>query len=81
MHQPFHDLRIVIHALEQHGLCAQRHARVRQLAARGLHLRRQFVWMVEMQVHINRVIFFHDFTKLGSDAFRQRAGDAGADPD
>ncbi len=81
VHQAFHDLRVVVDALEQNGLAPQRHARVRQHAAGGFHLRRQFVRMVEMQVHVNRVVLLDDLAELGSDALRQGARDARADAD
>ena len=79
VHQPLHDLRIVVDAFQEHGLGAERDARVRQHPAGGRDLRRQLVRMVEMQVHINGVILFHDLAELRGDPLRQRAGDAGTD--
>ena len=81
VHQAFHDLRVIVDAFEQNGLGAQRHARVRQHAAGGFYLRRQFVRVVEMQVHVNRVVLLDDLAELGGDPLRQSARDARADAD
>ena len=79
VHQSLHDLRIVVDAFQKHGLRPERHAGIGQPAAGVDDLGRQLVRMVEMQVHIHGVIFFHDLAESGRDALRQAAGDAGAD--
>ena len=81
VHQTLHDVRVIVDAFEQDGLGAQRNAGIRQHAARGLHLRCQFVRMVEMQVHVDRVVLLDDFAELGGDALRQATRDARPDSD
>ena len=58
---------------------AEWHAGIGQHSTGRFHFRRQFVRVIEMQVHIHRVIFLHDRAEFRSDPFRQRARYPGAE--
>ena len=81
MDEAHHHRRIIIYALQQHRLRAQRHAGVRQSPAGGLDLRCQLIRMIEMQVHIDRMIFLQHGAQLRSHAIGQASGDAAPDAD
>jgi hypothetical protein len=74
LHQRLHDLRIVVHALEQHRLTAERHAGVGQ-HAEGLHGgRRQLVGVVEVGVDEERVVLPQDGAQLRRNPLGEVAG-------
>ena len=70
MHQSFHDARIVVDAFEQHGLRAEWHTGIGQHPAGRFDFRSQLVWVIEMQIHIYRVVLFHDRAEFRCDPFR-----------
>ena len=79
MHQRHHDLRVVVDAFEQHGLRAQRDARIGQPRSRFGHLFGQLCGMGDMDAHPQRMIFAQDLDQILGDALRQHHGDFRAD--
>ena len=79
LHQLLHYLGRVVDALEQHGLVAERDSRVSQHTERLEGFRRQFVGMIEMHIHKQRMVFFKNCDQFRGDALRQKARDAAAD--
>ena len=70
MHQPFHDVRIVVDAFEQDGLRAEWHAGIGQHSTGCFDCRSQFVRVIEVQIHINRVVLLYDRAELRGNPFR-----------
>ena len=81
LHEPFHDFRIIVHPFQQHRLRPQRHTGVGQAPAGRFDLRGEFIGMIEMQVHIDRMILFDDLAQFRGNALGQRPGHAGTEPD
>ena len=79
MHQPLHDVWIVIDTFKKHGLRTQRHPGIRQHAAGGLDRGCEFVGVIEMKIHVNGMILFDHLAQFWSNPFRERTGDARAD--
>ena len=76
-----HDVGVVVHALEQDRLRAQRDASVRQQAARLLRFVAAFVGVQEVQAHPERVVLAQHARELGRDALRQNGRDLCAEAD
>ena len=81
MDEAHYHRRIIVHALQQYGLRAQRHAGIRQSPAGGLNFRCQLIRMVEMQVHVDWMIFLQHGAQFGSHAIGQASRDAAPDTD
>ena len=79
LHQQLHDLRVVVHALEEHGLAAQRYPRICEHAERRDRGGRQLVGVVEMRVDVERVVLLEDGAQLRRDALGEVTGDPAAD--
>ena len=76
MHQLHHDLRIIVHTLEQHRLAAEGDPGPRQAIERGHRCRCQLARMIEVGVHEDRMVLLHHLAELGSDTLRQMRGNA-----
>ena len=76
-----HHAHVVVHALEQHRLVAERNAGPEQQVARPRRLRGELARVVEVSVEPQRVVAREDAAQLGGDALRQRARRAGAETD
>ena len=70
MHQRLHRLEVVVHALHQHGLAAERDAGVREPPAGLFHLGRDLGRVREVQAHPYRPVAFQDARQLARDAHR-----------
>src|SRR5262245_3113680 len=81
VHQGLDDGGIVVDALEQHGLRAERDARVGEPRRRFAHFRRQLVWVREVQAHPQRMMLLQHLHQVLRDALRQHGRDLGADAD
>ena len=79
VHQRLHHRRVVVDALEQHRLAAQRNAGIGQPRGRFGHLGRQFVGMGEMDAHPQRMMLLQHLHQILGDALRQHGRDLGAD--
>ena len=73
MHQLLHDLRIVVDAAHQDGLAPDRYSGIDQALARFLGLRSDLSGMIEMSVHIHRVVLLEHVAQIIGDAARQHA--------
>ena len=80
LHQQLHHLRIVVHALEQHGLAAQGDAGIGQHAQAGHRGGCQLVGVVEMRVDVQRMMLLEDRAQLGRDTLRHVARHPASDP-
>ena len=79
MDELLHGVRVVIDALEEHALIAERDAAVRK-ASQGLtHLAGQFTRVVHMHTHPQGMILAEHRAEFGSDALREENRDARAD--
>ena len=58
MHELFHDVGPVINPLQKHGLAAQGNAGIGQNGARLPRFLGYLARMVEMDIHVERVVFF-----------------------
>ena len=79
LHEHLHHVGIVVHALEQHRLVAERNARVGQAAQRIAHLDGQFLGMIHVDAHPERVEFLQHRAKFRRDPLRQKDRHAAAD--
>jgi hypothetical protein len=77
--EDFHDLGIVVHALEQHGLVAERDAGVGEAPERVAHFGGQFPGVVDVDADPERVEFLEHGAEFGRDPLRQEDGDPAAD--
>ncbi len=81
VHQRFHDFGIIVYALEQHALVAQRHSGKRQPFAGILELLGRLLRVIEVHAHPNGAVFLENLAKLRRDALGQEHRDARADAD
>src|SRR5262249_47033993 len=69
LEERLHDLRIVVDTAKEHGLAAEWAAGVSEQSERLPSTRRQFVRMIEVNVHEYRVIFLDRLAQLRGDPF------------
>ncbi len=80
MYEPLHRLHVVVHPAHQHGLAAERDARIGQPPARLLNLRGQFGRVHEVDAHPQRVVPPQHPAQLRRDPLRQDGRHLGAQP-
>ena len=81
VHQIHHDVGAVIDARHEHGLRPQRDASIGQFRQRHLHLRRDLLRVVEVDVHPQGMELAQHRHQVIRDALGQEVGHAGADAD
>ena len=74
MHELLHDLRIIVDPFKKHRLSTQGDPCIRQTTTGLFDLRGEFIRVVKVEVHVDGVVLFHDFTELGGDALREGSG-------
>ena len=79
LHEHLHGGGIVVDAAEEHGLVAERDARVGETPERVADLDGQLLRMVDVDTHPERVEFLQHRAQFGRDPLRQEDGHAAAD--
>jgi hypothetical protein len=79
VHQLHHHFRVVVDALEQHCLAAERYTGSRQAIERGDRRRSQLARVIEVRVHEDRMVLLDHLAELRRDTLRQVRGDPASD--
>ena len=81
LHQPLHHLGIVVHALQEHRLAAERHSGVGETAERRHRRGCELVGVVEVGVDVERMVLLQYPAQLRGDPLGEMTRDPAADPD
>src|SRR2546421_311909 len=81
LHQQLHDRGVVVHALQEDGLAAERDAGVGEHAEGLDRRRRELVRMVEVRVDVDGMVPPQDAAQLRGDALREMTRHAAPDAD
>jgi hypothetical protein len=80
LHQLPLDMGAVIHSREQHRLVSERDARARKAVARLGEFTRNFVGMIDVNIHPQRMVLAQGIAKLLVNSHWQKDRHAGANP-